>query len=567
MDDMMNDVNCFDVKVLSGELFASMVMAGAANLRANAEEVNELNVFPVPDGDTGDNMSMTAEGGSSALRKIEPENETLAEISAVVSRGMLLGARGNSGVILSQMFAGMARSFEKLDSADIHALCSALALGVKQAYAAVMKPTEGTILTVVREGVQNTVTVVDDSWTVGQLFEHLLGEMKVSLEHTPEILPVLKEAGVVDSGGAGVVYIFEGFLKAIKGEKVEAAAPMRAVGSDIDLSAFGPDSVMTYGYCTELLLQLQNSKVDPEEFDPAVITAFLETIGDSIVSFKTGTIVKIHVHTLTPEKVLEFCRQYGEFLTLKIENMSVQHSESVPEKKEEKAPAAPAKKARTKFGYVAVASGGGIERLFLDLGVNYVVDGGQTKNPSTSDFLEAFEETNADHIFVLPNNGNIILAATQASEIYKDSVIHVIPSKDIGMGYVAMSTLDMSSEDPDEIASQLIAGMESVTTGSVSHAVRDAELNGVKIKNGDFIGFVGKQMIVSKPKMTDAACGLLDSMIDDDKFMLTVFCGRDAKPDECAAVEAYAAEAFPDVEVYLADGGQDVYPFIFVVEG
>ncbi|MBR6807368.1 MAG: DAK2 domain-containing protein [Clostridia bacterium] len=567
MDDIMNDVNCFDVKILGGELFGAMVMAGAANLRANAEEVNELNVFPVPDGDTGDNMSMTAEGGSSALRKIDTASESLGEVAGTVSRGMLLGARGNSGVILSQMFAGMARAFEKKDKADIHDLCSALALGVKQAYAAVMKPTEGTILTVVREGVQNTVTVVENDWSVGRLFEHLLGEMKISLEHTPEILPVLKEAGVVDSGGAGVVYIFEGFLKALKGEKIEAAAPMRAVGSDIDLSAFGPDSVMTYGYCTELLLQLQNSKVDPDEFDPAVITEYLETLGDSIVSFKTGSIVKIHVHTLTPEKVLEFCRRFGEFLTLKIENMSVQHSESLTEKKEEKKEVPASKKPRTKFGYVAVASGGGIERLFLDLGANYVVDGGQTKNPSTSDFLEAFEETNADHIFVLPNNGNIILAATQASEIYKDSVIHVIPSKDIGMGYVAMSTLDMSSEDPDEIESQLISAMENVSTGSVSPAVRDAELNGVKIKNGDFIGFVGKQMLVSKAKMVDTACGLLDNMIDEDKFMLTVFCGRDAKKEDCAALESYVAEAFPDVEVYFADGGQDVYPFIFVVEG
>ncbi len=401
------------------------------------------------------------------------------------------------------------------------------------------------------------------------LFEHLVREMKLSLDRTPDILPVLKEAGVVDSGGAGILYIFEGFLKAIKGEKVEAVAPPRAVGSEIDLTAFGPDSVMTYGYCTELLLQLQNSKVDPEEFDPAVITEFLLGIGDSIVSFKTGTIVKIHVHTLTPEKVLEFCRQFGEFLTLKIENMSVQHSETLAEKKEEpKAPAAPAKKARTKFGYVAVASGSGIERLFLDLGVNYVIDGGQTKNPSTSDFLEAFEETNADHIFVFPNNGNIILAATQASEIYKDSVIHVIPSKDIGMGYVAMSTLDMSSEDPDEITSQLTAAMENVTTGSVSPAVRDAELNGVKIKNGEFIGFVGKQMLVSKAKMTETACGLVDKMLEgDDKFMLTVFCGRDTAEADAAVVESYVAEAYPDVEVYLAEGGQDVYPFIFVAEG
>ena len=561
----MSGVNNFDIQTLNGSLYAEMIHAGAANLRANAEEVNELNVFPVPDGDTGDNMSMTAEGGTSALRKSEAE--VLDDVAAVAARGMLLGARGNSGVILSQFFAGMARAFEKYEEADINTICSGLALGVKQAYAAVMKPTEGTILTVAREGVENTVSAVDETWTVGMVFEHLLREMKLSLDRTPDILPVLKEAGVVDSGGAGIVYIFEGFLKAIKGEKVEAVAPPRAVGSDIDLTAFGPDSVMTYGYCTELLLQLQNSKVDPEAFDPAVITEFLMGIGDSIVSFKTGTIVKIHVHTLTPEKVLEFCRSFGEFLTIKIENMSVQHSEALPEKKEEK-PAAPVKKARTKFGYVAVASGSGIERLFLDLGVNYVVDGGQTKNPSTSDFLEAFEETNADHIFVFPNNGNILLAASQAAEIYKDSTIHVIPSKDIGMGYVALSTLDMSSEDPDQIEASLIEAMENVTTGSVSPAVRDAELNGVKIKNGEFIGFVGKQMIVSKPKMVDSACGLIDSMLEgDDKFMLTVFCGRDASEADAAEVEAYVTETYPDVEVYLAEGAQDVYPFIFVAEG
>lgn len=562
----MSELNRFDVTILDGKLFADMVEAGAANLRANAEEVNELNVFPVPDGDTGDNMSMTAEGGSAALRKLDSED--LAEVSAAVSRGMLLGARGNSGVILSQMFAGMARAFEKYESADVNMLCSALALGVKQAYAAVMKPAEGTILTVVREGVEGTIGVVEPDWSIGRVIEHLIGEMKKSLDHTPEILPVLKEAGVVDSGGAGLVYIIEGFLKAIKGEKVEKVAPAREVGSEIDLGAFGPDSVMTYGYCTELLLQLQNSKVDPDEFDPIVITEFLHGIGDSIVSFKTDSIVKIHVHTLTPEKVLEFCRSFGEFLTIKIENMSVQHSESLPEKKEEAKPApAPAKKARTKFGFVAVASGVGIERLFLDLGVNYVVDGGQTKNPSTSDFLEAFEETNADHIFVFPNNGNIILAATQAAEIFKDSAIHVIPSKDVGMGYVALSTLDMSCEDPDEVEAQLTEAMASVTTGSVSPAVRDAELNGVKIKNGDFIGFIGKQMLVSKHKMTDAACGLLDCMLDEDKFMLTVFCGKDATEADAAVIEAYAAEAFPDVEVYLAEGGQDVYPFIFVAEG
>jgi len=562
------EANKFDFLELDGAAFSEMVKAGAANLRLNAEEVNDLNVFPVPDGDTGDNMSMTVEGGVAALSKTDSEN--ISEVGSIVSRGMLLGARGNSGVILSQMFAGMARGFEGCEKADVDTLCNALKLGVKQAYAAVMKPTEGTILTVAREGVENAVENVEPGCTVGMLFSSVISEMKISLEHTPEILPVLKEAGVVDSGGAGLLYIFEGFLKALRGEKIELAAPAPTANQQVDLSAFGPDSVMTYGYCTELLLQLQTCKVDPEAFDPAVITEFLEGIGNSIVSFKTGSVVKIHVHTLTPERVLEFCRRFGEFLTIKIENMSVQHSE-ISEKKEETKPEIKAeapRRERRPFGYIAVASGEGIERLFLDLGADYVVDGGQTKNPSTSDFLEAFDKTNADHIFVFPNNGNIILAASQAAEIYDGSVIHVIPSRDIGSGYVALSSLDSTSEDPETIEASLIAAMENVTTGSVSIAVRDAELNGVTIKNGDYIGFVGKQMLVSRASMTDTACGLLDKMFEDeDKFMLTVFVGADASEQDCAVIESYASENFPDVEVYLAEGGQDVYPFIFVAEG
>lgn len=562
------EANKFDFLELDGATFSEMVKAGAANLRLNAEEVNDLNVFPVPDGDTGDNMSMTVEGGVAALSKTDSEN--ISEVGSIVSRGMLLGARGNSGVILSQMFAGMARGFEGCEKADVDTLCNALKLGVKQAYAAVMKPAEGTILTVAREGVENAVENVEPGCTVGMLFSSVISEMKISLEHTPEILPVLKEAGVVDSGGAGLLYIFEGFLKALRGEKIELAAPAPTANQQVDLSAFGPDSVMTYGYCTELLLQLQTCKVDPEAFDPAVITEFLEGIGNSIVSFKTGSVVKIHVHTLTPERVLEFCRRFGEFLTIKIENMSVQHSE-ISEKKEETKPEIKAeapRRERRPFGYIAVASGEGIERLFLDLGADYVVDGGQTKNPSTSDFLEAFDKTNADHIFVFPNNGNIILAASQAAEIYDGSVIHVIPSRDIGSGYVALSSLDSTSEDPETIEASLIAAMENVTTGSVSIAVRDAELNGVTIKNGDYIGFVGKQMLVSRASMTDTACGLLDKMFEDeDKFMLTVFVGADASEQDCAVIESYASENFPDVEVYLAEGGQDVYPFIFVAEG
>lgn len=572
---MNNTEISFDTMLLDGALFARMARAGSANLRLNADEVNELNVFPVPDGDTGDNMSMTAEGGISSLDKIT--TESLADTAGAVSRGMLLGARGNSGVILSQMFAGMARGFEGRESADVETVCAALKLGVKQAYAAVMKPAEGTVLTVAREGVENAVASLPENSSIGELFTRVLDEMRASLERTPELLPVLKEAGVVDSGGAGLVYIFDGFVRALRGEKIDVAPPAANVAKAVDLSAFGPDSVMTYGYCTELLLQLQSCKVDTESFDPAVITEFLEGIGNSIVAFKTESVVKIHVHTMTPERVLEFCRKFGEFLTVKIENMSVQHSELSAEKdagdsasdaEKEKLAREEAHRERRPFGFIAVASGNGLEKLFFDLGADYVVDGGQTKNPSISDFIEAFDATNADHIFVLPNNGNIILAASQAAELYRNSVIHVIPSRDIGSGYVALSSRDASMTDPALIESALTDAMEDVTTGSVSIAVRDANLNGVSITEGDYIGFVGKQMLVSKPSIAETVCALADKMLEDDeKFMLTAFTGADATADDCAALESHIAENHPDIELYLADGAQDVYPFILVAEG
>lgn len=568
-------VNKFDSALLDGETFALMAHAGGANLCRNANEVNELNVFPVPDGDTGDNMSMTVEGGIASLDK--SNHTALSEVASALSRGMLLGARGNSGVILSQMFAGIARGLEGREVAEISVICDALRLGVKQAYAAVMKPAEGTVLTVAREGVENALSSLTDNCSVGKLFSRVLDEMRASLARTPDMLPVLKEAGVVDSGGAGLVYVFDGFVRALRGEKIDPVPPSENVAKAVDLSAFGPDSVMTYGYCTELLLQLQSCKVDTDSFDPAVITEFLEKIGNSIVAFKTESVVKIHVHTMTPERVLEFCRKFGEFLTVKIENMSVQHSElsaegKAPDKAAEAEKASQARadahRERRAVGYISVASGAGLEKLFYDLGADCVIDGGQTKNPSISDFLEAFDATNADHIFVFPNNGNIILAASQAAELYTDSVIHVIPSRDIGSGYVALSSLDLSLTDTDAIESAFIDAMEDVTTGSVSVAVRDANLNGVEIKGGDYIGFIGKQMLVSMPSVTDTACALADKMLEDgEKFMLTAFIGADATQDDCAALESHIAQNHPDIELYLAEGGQDVYEFILVAEG
>ena len=548
---------------LDGHLLVKMAQGGAALLRSNADEVNKLNVFPVPDGDTGDNMRMTIESGIAALEKIDSDD--LAEVMKVLSHGMLLGARGNSGVILSQFFAGVSKGLESYDKADATAIGNALSMGVKQAYLSVMTPTEGTILTVARESVEYAVSHITEESDLRSFFADLIKEMYASLQRTPELLATLKEAGVVDSGGAGLFYIMNGFNKVLNGEEIRFdAAPAPALSAP-DVTAFGPDSEMTYGYCTELLLQLQNSKVDAEGFDNKTITDFLVSVGDSVVSFKTGTIVKLHVHTKTPEKVLAFCRQFGEFLTVKIENMSVQHNETVKEEieAEERAASEPIKP----YGIVAVATGAGVRDTFLQLGVDAVVDGGQTQNPSTADFLAAFEKVRAEHLFVFPNNGNIIMAAKQAAEIYRGAAVHVIESRDLGAGYTAIAAADLEEPDPAVLEAALREATARAATGYVAPAIRDAELSGVTIKNGDFIGFVGKEMMTADPILSNTAAALADKMLTDTgKYMMTVFVGKDAPAKDRETLEKHLAAAHPDVETYFIDGGQDVYPFIFVAE-
>ena len=549
-----------DTSVIDGHLMAKMALGGAAQLRSNADEVNKLNVFPVPDGDTGDNMQMTIESGIAAIENIDSND--LAEVMKFLSHGMLLGARGNSGVILSQFFAGISKGLESSETADPTILGHALELGVRQAYTSVMTPTEGTILTVAREAVEYAVRRINPKSTIRSLFADLVKEMHASLDRTPEMLPVLKEAGVVDSGGAGLFYIIDGFNRVLNGEELESAqissAPRTA---SVDLSAFGPDSEMVYGYCTELLLRLQNKKTDIDSFDLDALKAFLASVGDSVVAFRTESVVKVHVHTLTPERVLEHLRRFGEFLTVKIENMSLQHSETI-----EKENAKPAKK-RKKYGIVAVSNGPGLENLFFELGVDEVIRGGQTQNPSTNDFIEAFEKINADNIFVFPNNGNILMAAQQAAQIYESSDIYVVPSKNIGTGYVGVSSINKEIPRPKEIIAEVEAAMARVTAGYISPSIRDADMNGVHIKCGDTIGIIDKEIVVSTQKREDAAHALADKLLsDNDKFMLTVFCGKDATEKEKAELGDYLCEGHPDTEIYFIDGGQDIYPFIFVAE-
>ena len=551
------------LKNLGGLLFAKMMRGGASELRANAEEVNRLNVFPVPDGDTGDNMSMTIDSGVASLNNIETDD--LAEVLKVASKGMLLGARGNSGVILSQFFAGMAKGLENVETANSKELGHALELGVEQAYGSVMTPTEGTILTVAREAVEYAVSRITPRSTVQTLFADLVKEMNASLERTPDILPALSEAGVVDSGGAGLLYIIDGLNRVLNGEEIDAdfepiTMPTRSAPVE---NTFGPDSEMTYGYCTELLVQLLNKKTDIQAYNIDALKLYLSKIGDSIVVFKTDSIVKIHVHTMTPERVLAYMRKVGEFISVKIENMSIQHTEL----KNDDDAAQDEQMPTIKNGIVAVSNGPGIEALFRELGANEIVHGGQTNNPSTSDFIDAFKKINAENIFVFPNNGNIVMAASQAAEIYEEAKVYVIPAKTIGAGYAALSSMNFDTSTPEELMAEADEAISRVTSAYVSPAIRDADMNGVHVNEGDTIGIVNKEIVVSAPDKKTATTALIDHLLKDgDKFMLTVFVGTDATAEEGAMLEEYVRATYPEIEIYTIDGGQEIYPYVFVAE-
>lgn len=574
------------LKYLGGKLLMKMAMGGAALLRSNADEVNRLNVFPVPDGDTGDNMRMTIESGIAAIENLESDD--IGEVMKFLSHGMLLGARGNSGVILSQFFAGTAKGFTGEDKADPVVLGHALELGVQQAYGSVMTPTEGTILTVAREAVEYAVNQITPTSTIRTFFADLVKEMHASLERTPEILTVLKEAGVVDSGGAGLLYIMDGFNRVLNGEEIKGdfLSDLKPAAKPA-VHTFTADSEMTYGYCTELLVQITRRKADPDTFDIEPLKEFLAGIGDSIVAFKADGIVKIHVHTFTPDKVLAYCLTFGEFLTVKIENMSVQHTElstdatpsgsAAPNGSAAPAEASDAPEVSgettgiptpTKpYGIVAVANGEGLEALLTELGTDVIVQGGQTQNPSTNDFLDAFRKVPAEHIFVFPNNGNILMAAKQAASLYDGAVIHVLPSKNVGTGYAAISAVDLSDPDPASVEAQMKEAMSRVTAGYVSPSIRDAEIGGVQIKKGDTIGVIEKEILVSEAECITAACKTADLLLSrPDKFMLTVFCGKDATPADRDALTAHLAKSHPDAEVYFIEGGQEIYPFLFACE-
>lgn len=544
---------------INGLMYARMICGGAKNLRSHAQAINNLNVFTIPDGDTGDNMMLTMLGGGSAIGE---DNENISIVSRRVADGMLLSARGNSGVILSQFFDGIADGLSGLECADNTQFSKALRCGVEHAYNAVIEPTEGTILTVARTAAEYTCSRISN--TAEEMLENFIGEAKRTLDKTPEMLPVLKKAGVVDSGGAGLVYIMEGMLGAIN-DRLEASDLKSFAQSepDIDLNLFTEDSTLEYGYCTELLIRLQRAKTNPESFDVKIISDYLQTIGDSVVAFKTGSAVKVHVHTMTPDKVLAHCQKYGEFLKVKVENMSLQHNNAtldainISAKKEQDI---------KKYGVVAVASGNGIKEMFTERGADAIVEGGQTMNPSAEDFIEAFKKVNAENILVFPNNSNIILTAKQAATMYKDAKVYIIESKNIGEGYAALSMLDTDSGNTNQIIEELTDAMNGVATAEISKCIRDAVMDNIEIHDGDYIGIEGKNILAVCDNRLQAAYSTIDRLNPANYDICILIYGKNVNTDEANSLNKYISSNYRGKEVYVVNGMQDIYDYILILE-
>ena len=527
---------------IGGALFLAMVRSGAARLETHRKAINDLNVFPIPDGDTGDNLLMTLEAGC------QVPDGPLGEVAAAAAKGMLMGARGNSGVILSRIFAGMARGLAGCPTAKLETFEKAMSCAVEDAYKAVATPVEGTILTVLREGVEAAA----GSNHLEEYFDLLVSAMDLSLQHTPELLDVLKRAGVVDSGGAGLLYVVEGMRAALHGDVADLPENTAAPAQHVDLDAFTEDSVLEFGYCTEFLLRLQRSKVDLAHFDEREIATWLEAHGDSLVFFREGTIIKVHVHTPHPGDILNHCQQYGEFLTLKIENMTLQHHENHMDERFHVGGKA--------LGVVAVAAGAKLQQAFREMGADEVVEGGQTMNPPVGAFIEAFDRIGAENVIVLPNNGNILLTARQAASLYGKSHIEVIPTHDPGQGYFALASLD-KTQSAEDIAQALEAAIAETATGLISRAIRDSEA-GAK---GDYLGISGKDILCSDPDRKAAVLALARGLDAGKRDIAILLHGCDVPADEAASTARMLEETFPATEISLIDGGQPIYDYILLL--
>ena len=557
------------ITVLEGKRFAEMVIQGANHLSSNANYVDALNVFPVPDGDTGTNMNLSMTSGAK-----EVQNNIQLHIGKVgvsLSKGLLMGARGNSGVILSQLFRGFSKSIEQKDSITAQEFANALQFGVETAYKAVMKPVEGTILTVAKDAAKKAVQSAENNTDITVVMADVVKEAKASLNRTPDLLPVLKEVGVVDSGGQGLVFVYEGFLSVLTGEALPETTQQTVTMNDLvnaehhkNVHGFMNTEDIEFGYCTEFMVRLEEDKLGGKPFSEEQFRQDLSQYGDSLLVIADDEVVKIHIHSNQPGEVLTFGQNYGNLIKMKIENMREQHSSLIEGSKESFDAPIPATEEQKEYGIVTVSMGSGIADMFRSIGAHSVIEGGQTMNPSTEDIVNAVNKVNAKKVFILPNNKNIIMAAEQAAQVL-DAEVAVIPSKTVPQGMSALLAFNPSG-DLETNKKGMIAALEHVKTGQITYAVRDTSIDGLQIETGDFMGIADGKIVAKSKEKVQSAKELLGKMIDEDTEILTIIKGEEALEEELEAIVSFVEENYEDVEVEVHDGKQPLYSFIFSVE-
>lgn len=553
------------VQTIDAKMLQKMFLAGAKGLEAKKEYINELNVFPVPDGDTGTNMTMTIMAAAKDVANLQ--NPTLTELGKAISSGSLRGARGNSGVIMSQIFRGFVKELKGLDIIDVTALGNGVQHAAETAYKAVMKPKEGTILTVAKAGADKSMDLLvnGDTDDIIKFCDEVAAEMEEALLQTPELLPVLKQAGVVDSGGEGLMTFIRGALDALKGKAtdftVNTGTATRVVNGSVGASE---EEDIRFGYCTEFIIMLERG----EDVVESQLKEYLQKIGDCVVVVADDDIVKVHVHTNDPGLAIQKALTYGSLTSMKIDNMREEHQEKVirdAQKVAESASAPKKEEPRKENGFIAVAAGDGLADIFRDLGVDYVIEGGQTMNPSTDDVLSAIEQVNADNIFVLPNNGNIILAANQAKNLTEDKEVYVVPSKNIPQGIAAMISF-VSGRSAAENAESMEEEMQLIKSGQVTYAVRDTNMDGKDIKQGDFMGLTDKTIVSVGSDLQGTAKELIESLLDEDSKLVSLYYGSDATKEQAEQLAEDIEKTHEDVEVEVQYGGQPVYSYFISVE-
>jgi len=547
--------------VIDGNLLKLLVTNGTIALRNDHQRINELNVFPVPDGDTGSNMQSTMMSGVKAITPLE--DASVEKVAKVLSRGLLMGARGNSGVILSQLFSGFAKVFKGKETATVAEFIQGFAKGVTQAYGAVINPVEGTILTVAREAADKAKKVVKSDSGLLDTMNVYIKEAYESLERTPELLQVLKDAGVIDSGGAGFNVIIDGMILALEGEILEDSKFNTVPSVAREIGSYEGET--DFGYCTEFIVSLK----DGDDFDKEEFTKHISEFGDSLVVVSDEEILKVHIHTQTPGDVLNFGQQYGNFATLKIENMTLQHSETLLHTEGDGHDCGHEhshyEQPKKKYGIITVLNGKGLKAAFREMGVSCIIDGGQTMNPSTEDFIKAVENLNCDHVIIIPNNGNVLLSAETAAKYIKDRSVSVLPAKTIAQGYASLTMFD-SNQELEENLKEMKELISNVRTGEVTYAVRDTEYKGVEIKKDHWIGISNGEIISSTEDRLGAVCALMEDLVDADSEIVTIMFGDQVEKKELEQVMLSIDSHYPDVEVEVIEGNQDIYSYIIAVE-